>query len=330
MAYSEEDLARLLAKTDWTLPLGHLSPSQVWSYVACGSCFEAERILRVPKPVSADLLIGLQAHRAAQRAREAILDGKVDPANPTADLEEWVEAGATQFDGILAAGAYNEDGDALPVEIELTKKYADLGEAKDKGVAVIRATLPEMVKYDLAAGVEAAEARVWGLGAPLDPDTAHNDDEAQDYADEAAAGLAPVFPGFSVKAYLDVKYPTAIKDFKTSSRKGVPDDLAKLQLIMYGLPWAMAGDAQDLGWDVTTKTKEPEFASYWLKSLDDPELRPGQITDAEYRYALWRVLRAAEGISAGRFEPNEASFFHKYSHGLPDGERAVFFEQVAS
>lgn len=329
--YSDEDLARLLAKRDYALPLGHLSPSQVWSYISCPACFEAERILKIPRPVNVDLLIGLQTHRAVKHGRDLLMAGRLDPERPDSPkvVQECLDAGSDQFDGVLSAAAYedkDEGGTPIPIEVELTKKYSDLDAAKDVGVNLTKVALPEILRYDLKAGVEAVEARVWHLGTPLQPEDAHTEYEAADYEAEALEqaeyDISPAFP-FPVKAYLDVKYPAAIKDLKTSSRSGSPDKLASLQLLMYGLPWWSQGEPLDLGWDVAIKTKTPGFAAYWLRSEVNDTLRPGLVADEEYRYALWRVLRAAEGISAGRFDPNDGNLWCRFNHGLPSGERAI-------
>ena len=305
-----------IERTDWSaLPVGYLSPSQVWSFVACGACYEAERILRIPKPVSADLLIGRFAHSAVAQMRQAAAH----------DYEAYVEAGSDAFDHILAERVdVEETGEAVPIEVELTKKYADLAEAKDVAVRLTRHILPAIAKYDEQAGVVAAEARVMHLGPSFHgyPELFDklNDEEKEDARAESeqqfVGGIEPVFP-FPVKAFLDVMYANGvIKDLKTSSRNGSPDSLASLQLLMYGLPWWKAGEPQKLGFDVAIKTKSPDFATYWLNGT-------GEVSDEQYAYARWRVLQAADDICAGRFRPADGNLFCRYEHGLPKGERAA-------
>ena len=311
-----------ITRTDWrALPVGFLSPSQVWAYIACPACYEAERILHIPKPVSADLLIGRFAHAAVAYMRAEPIRGIQSREIETI----CIDAGAQAFDEILDRRTDTEEtGEESPIEIELTKKYADLGEAKDSAARLTRHILPLIAEYDAKAGVVAAEARVRHLGtsfwaypellAKLSPE------EAQDAKEEAEEqfvdDIKPAFP-FPVKAYLDVLYANGVlKDLKTSSRNGSPDNLSSLQLLMYGMPWWMAGDSLKLGWDVAIKTKTPDFATYWLNGT-------GAVTDEQYEYARWRVLAAADDICAGRFPPNDGNIFCKYDHGLPKGERAT-------
>jgi hypothetical protein len=263
-------------------------------------------------------LIGRFAHASVAAMRSGLVDDG-------STLEPYVEVGSEAFDHILSERVdVEETGEVTPIEVELTKKYADLGDAKDVAARLTRHILPEIAKYDRSAGVVAAEARVRHLGpsffgfpelyAKLNADEAQ---DAQEEAEEQFVGeIKPVFP-FPVKAILDVKYANGvIKDLKTSSRNGSPDLLASLQLLLYGMPWWAAEDPQKLGFDVAIKTKSPDFATYWLNGT-------GEVTDEQYAYARWRVLQAADDICAGRFRPADGNLFCRYDHGLPKGERAV-------
>src|SRR5438552_9120328 len=104
-----------ITRTDWrALPVGYFSPSQAWSFIACGACYEAERILKIPKPVSADLLIGRFAHSAVAQMRST---APSDPADKTLPVfyEGFVEAGAAAFDRILEQRVDVEDtGEVTP------------------------------------------------------------------------------------------------------------------------------------------------------------------------------------------------------------------------
>ena len=318
-----------VSRTDWSaLPVGYFSPSQAWAYISCPACYEAERILHIPKPLSADLMVGRFAHAALAQMRSVLVDGiEFDP-----DATEFaIEAGAQAFDEVLAEQRFvDEDGEAYPVEIELTKKYTDIGDAKDVAARVTRYALPEIAKYDRAAGVLAYEARVRHLGtsawaypalkAKMSPEEAA--DAEEEAAEQFVDGIKPCFP-FPVKAYLDVMYEThVLKDAKTAGRLGSPDHLAALQLLMYGMPWYDAGQPLKLGWDVMIKTKSPQYAAYWVNGS-------GEATPEQYEYARWRVLAAADAICNGDFPPNDGSLFCKYEHGLPKGERAAMDFPVA-
>lgn len=326
-----------VARTDWSaLPAGYFSPSQAWSFIACGACYEAERILKIPKPVSADLLIGRFAHASVAHMRAVLTppleDGQRLGATITPTFsDECVGVGSDAFDHILSEQMdVEETGEATPIEVELTKKYADLGEAKDVAARLTRYILPTIAEYDRTAGVLAAEARVWHLGPSLygypELYAKLSDDEKVDAEQESeeqfVGGIEPVFP-FPMKAFLDVIYASrAIKDLKTSSRNGSPDALASLQLLLYGMPFWAASDPHKLGFDVAIKTKNPDFATYWLNGT-------GDVTDEQYEYARWRVLQAADDICAGRFRPADGNLFCRYDHGLPKGERAVMNFPVA-
>jgi hypothetical protein len=313
---------REITRTDWSdLPVGYLSPSQVWAYISCPSCFEAERILKIPKPMSADLMVGRFAHAALAHMREFI----VEHPDLVPVENDAIEAGSQAFDEVITRQVDTDnEGDETPIEIELTKKYTDLGAAKDAAARLTRFALPIIAKYDRTAGVLASEARVRHLGTAFKgyPELYDklSDEEREDADDEAREqfvdGVKPCFP-FPVKAFLDVLYKNGVlKDAKTASRNGSPDRLAALQLLMYGMPWWRAGQPQKLGWDVLVKTKNPDMAVYWVNGT-------GEATDEQYEYARWRVLAAADSICAGDFPPNDGSLFCHYEHGLPKGERAA-------
>jgi hypothetical protein len=309
-----------IERTDWrALPIGYLSPSQVWAYISCPACFEAERILKIPKPMSADLMVGRFAHASLAAMRSDLVDG----GNDTDD--HYLEVGSEAFDEVITRQVDRDDeGDETPIEIELTKKYTDLGAAKDAAARLTRFALPIIAKYDRAAGVLAAEARVRHLGQSFGayPElrSALSDEEKADVDDEAREqfvdGVEPCFP-FPVKAFLDVIYQNGVlKDAKTSSRNGSPDNLAAIQLLMYGMPWWKAGQGQKLGWDVMIKTKNPDVAAYWWRG-------DGVALDEDYEYVHERVLQAADDICAGRFPANNGSLFCKYDHLGGKGERAI-------
>lgn len=313
---------REITRTDWqSLPFGYLSPTQVWGYINCPYCYYLERIAKVPKPVSADLMIGRFAHAAAASMRQRLLD---EPEKGGAD-EADVEAGAAAFEEVITERVDREEtGEAVPIEVELTKKFKDLGQAKDMAAALVRYSLPMIAKYDREAGIAAYEARVRHLGqsfhgypelfAKLSPE--EQTDAEEESEEQFVGGVKPVFP-FPFKAILDVAYLNGvIKDVKTSSRNGSPGNLEALQLVEYDLSFWTAGERHRLGWDVMIKTKNPNFAVYWLNG-------DGQVTDEQYEYVRWRVLDAADHICAGDFPPNDGSLFCKYEHGLPKGERAA-------
>jgi len=307
-------------RTDWSaLPQGYLSPSQVWQYLSCPACYEQAYIMHTPVPISADLLIGLGAHEAAADARSMLVDG-AEVGDVLGSLGMMVDHGGAKMASVIEERSWVEDtGERVPVDIELTKKYGSVEEAEGMMGALVRTALPEMVAYDYEAGIDAYEARVWHLGAALPPEHRAAQADPDDFAAEAAEqadGVEPVFP-FSVIGRMDVMYKTgAIKDFKTAGRRGSPDALATIQLVMYGWPWHKAGSDPALGWDVAIKTKQPGFATYWLNGS-------GLLLPEHWEYVRGRVVQVADDICAGRFPANEASYFHKYDHGMPVGELAV-------
>jgi hypothetical protein len=312
-----------ITRTDWrSLPVGYLSPTQVWGYISCPYCYWLERIARVPKPISADLMIGRFAHASLSHMRSLLVADSDVPAN---QVEMSVEIGAQAFETVITEQAFtDEDGDTLPVEVELTKKFKNLGEAKDLAVNLVRYSLPLIAKYDKEAGVAAYEARVRHLGpsfhgypelfAKMSPE--EQADAEEESTEQFVDGIKPVFP-FPFKAFLDVLYLNGVlKDAKTASKNGSPGNLEALQLVEYDLSYWAAGEPHKLGWDVMIKTKNPNFAVYWLNG-------DGAVTDEQYEYVRWRVLAAADAICNGDFPPNDGSLFCKYEHGLPKGERAA-------
>lgn len=311
-----------ITRTDWSaLPVGYLSPSQIWSFIQCGACYEAERILKIPKPMSADLMVGRFAHAALAHMREFLME---HPDLVPIDADA-LDAGSQAFDEVLTRQVdVDQEGDESPIEIELTKKYTDLGQAKDAAVRLTSFALPKIAAYDRRAGVLASEARVRHLGPSFHgyPElfaklSAEEQADAQDEGREQFVdGVEPCFP-FPVKGILDVLYANQVlKDAKTSSRNGAPDNLAAIQLLLYGMPWWKAGEPQKLGWDVLIKTKNPDCATYWWRG-------DGVALDEDYQYAHDRVMQAADDICAGRFPANNGSLFCKYEHLGGKGERAI-------
>src|SRR5438046_6040193 len=112
-----------ITRTDWrALPAGYLSPTQVWSYIQCPACYEAERILKIPKPVSADLMIGRFAHAALANMRQLIplMDAAKDPVTDDLAFQTALTVGSDTFDSVITEQVdVDEDGECLPVEIEL-------------------------------------------------------------------------------------------------------------------------------------------------------------------------------------------------------------------
>lgn len=316
-----------IARTDWSaLPAGYLSPSQCWSYLSCPSCYFLERIERIPKPVSADLMVGRFTHAAVAAMRGEMRD-LYDTLKENESIEPFLQVGSDAFDEVFTRQVdVEETGEESPVEVELTKKYGDLGEAKDAAVRLTRHVLPLISKYDRMAGVVAAEARVMHLGPSFAgfPDLAAKlSAEEREDADEEARqqfveGVKPVFP-FPFKAILDVVYANGwLKDLKTASKSGSPDMLASLQLLTYDLPFWVAGEPHKLAWDVAIKTKSPDFATYYVNET-------GSVTDEQYVYARNKTMWVADQVCAGNFPVNEggAPWSHKYVHELPTGTRAA-------
>jgi hypothetical protein len=318
-----------ISRTDWrSLPARYLSPSQVWSYLSCPACYHAERILKIPKPVNADLMIGRFVHASVADIRRQAVEAQETKAIPELnDTDRALQAGEQAFNQVLERNLdVEETGEESPIEIELTKKYTDLGEAKDMAVNLTRCVLPEIAKYDRIAGVIASEARVRHLGPSFhgypelyDKLSAEEKREAEEESEEQFVGaLKPVFP-FPFKAILDVLYGNGwLKDLKTASKLGSPDFLASLQLLTYDMSFWQAGEPHKLAWDVAVKTKQPQFATYYLNQT-------GEVSDAQYETARRTVLWVADQICVGNFPVNwgGAPWAHKYEHNLPSGTRAA-------
>lgn len=276
-------------RTTWTFPKGHLSPSQVLAYMRCGECYRAGYVLKIPRSVGIDLPIGSGVHKGVEHLRRRFLE------DGSTQVAEAIEAAGEGFDAAVEVPLDAETGAELIVDL---KKYGDLGEAKDKAVALARYALPIIAELDRERGLLATEY------------------DLADLPDEVRAATLP----FEMRGRIDALYgidgtPDAMVDLKTSGKKQAPDTMASIQFSCYGLFFHKNGQPLRLGADVLAKTAVPAFDTWWLGDA-------GFVSDAEYDYVEGVILDVADKISAGYFPPRP-SFLCNYIHGFPNFSVAV-------
>lgn len=218
-------------------PIGHLSPSQVTRFLSCSACYEAERILRIPKPVGINLPIGSAAHKAVEYMRLERL------ARRQVKLSDAVEIGVGHFEQEVSQPIDDESG--VELLLDLGSTYKSLDQAKDKVVELARYALPLLAQIDDArGGVAAVEVSLDYFTSPYPfPFT----------------GRIDALYGKSIEG------ATGISDLKTSKdRNKAPDTDAGIQLAIYseflrGIP-VLA--------DVLSKTQPPELHA-WKLDIDD-------------------------------------------------------------
>src|SRR5712664_3205767 len=129
---------------------GWLSPSQVVSWLACPACFEAERILKIAKPMSVNLPIGGATHKAVEFMRRERLEHRA------VKLNDAVEFGVMHFENECSQPIDEESG--VELLLDLGSTYKSLDAAKDKVSELSRYALPLLAKLDDArGGVSAVE-----------------------------------------------------------------------------------------------------------------------------------------------------------------------------
>lgn len=268
---------------------GHLSPSQVVSFLRCAECYRLTRIEKLPRPLSIHLAVGSSIHKAIERARMAVIGGTHATLGVAVD-----EIAGDWFDQETSAPSDPEDGAPL-AEIDL-KSFKSLGEAKDAVVEMARFAVPKILALDRQRGqVIATEYNLLSLPSP--------------------------YP-FRMEGRMDVLYgefltstkpedATLSADTKTSKDQVPPDEYTAIAQTIYEEFWSSRGKSLLILADVIDKRKHPEVKSYPLV-LDD------------YARALTHrtVLGVAEDIAAGRFRPTP-NWSCDFVHGFAEFQIAV-------
>lgn len=280
-------------RSEYELPTGYLSPSQVIEFMKCGQCYKWNRIDRVPRPIGIALPIGSAVHKAVEAIRKVSLEQGGDPFV----LDHYAEVAAEHFDAQVSAPVDEESGTELVIDL---KDHGSLGEAKDQAVALTKFLLPKIAEVDRQRGLLVSEY------------------DLAELPEEVRAAAWP----FEMRGRIDALYgdqstgvANAMVDLKTSSKRSAPDNFASLQFSIYGYHFFAAGQSIRLGADVVTKKRIPDFDTYWLG-------QNGEVSELEYTAVRQIVLGVAEDISAGRF-PARPSFYCAYEHGLPSFSVAV-------
>ena len=283
-------------RTKYTFPnttteyAGHLSPSQVTSYLSCPLCYYLGRIKKLPKPLSINLPWGSGIHKGLEVAR-------LSTAPAPQRLREAIEAATGHFDAECAQPVDEETGEPIDAEIDLGEKFNSLGEVKDKVAAMAEFAIPRVLALDAKRGkIAAVEFNLSMLGVSPYP--------------------------FAIEGRMDAIYSDWLTDtkpedcelsadFKTSSKQEPPDELTAIAQTMYREHWTMRGKELLILADVADKRVHPEVKSY-----------PLVVDDYAQELTHRTVLDVADGISAGRFPPHP-SWRCDYIHGYGEFQIAV-------
>lgn len=283
--------SELAGRSKWLFPNtteeyeGHLSPSQVTSFLRCGECYRLSRIEKLPHPLGIYLPIGSAVHKALETARRAILDhGGVNVAID--------EVAGDWFDKETSQPTDPEDGAPL-AEVDL-KSFESLGAAKDQVVALTRFGVPKILALDKQRG-KYAGIEVNLLELPVSP-----------------------YP-FRLEGRMDVLYggdgspenATIMADTKTSKDQEPPDEYTAIAQTIYEEFFSSRGRSLTVLADVIDKRKHPEVKTYPL-ALDD------YARELTHR----TVMGVAEDISAGRFRPTP-NWSCDFIHGFGSFQVAV-------
>ena len=244
--------------------------SRVRAFQSCPACFELEYILKVPRKTHIALPRGGALHEGVQVARQAVMDGAWDEYT----LDNAVTTAINVFEDEIA--------EIDPGNLDLgSTAYMTPADAKSDIRSMVTVAINEIVATEVAVGIAAVEARV-------------------DFA-----GILPFF----FDAYADVLLKDGtLKDLKSSGKKAPPDAWARIQLLVYGLPWHRAGQHVQLQIDqvmLPTKTQlHPSVAFHAVES------QPHNFDAAQKL-----VLQTAAAISTGIFPPRP-SWSCRYQHGF--------------
>jgi len=256
-------------RTTYTLPDDKLSASRVRSFQTCPACFEMEYILKIPRRVHIALPRGSALHAGVQVARQAVID------EGTYSTEDAVDAAVGVFRAEL------EKIDPANLDLGANSSYLTPLDAAKDVEALTTAAVEQIVSTEVAIGIAAIEARV-------------------DFE-----GILPFF----FDAYADVLLRDGtLKDLKSSGKKVEPDAWARIQLLIYGLPWHHAGQRVQLQIDqVTLPTKTQLTPSVQFHAVES--------APANFDAAEKLVLQTAAAISTGIF-PARPSWACHYPHGF--------------
>lgn len=274
-------------------PTGHLSPSQISSWMNCGACYEAERVLHIPRPVNIALPIGIGVHRAVEHYRHKALnlnDGSLPGARGWA---EAIDAAVQAFEEVTTVPFDADSGTELV--IDLGSKTESVDAAKDEVVRLSRFILPAIADLDAQRGLIAAEYKT---------DELPEDVRSAAYPFPMVGRIDALYGGSD-------GYATMLADLKTSGKREAPSAQTAIQMSIYRRFFAVAGTDLTTLVDVVAKTKAPDFQTYAMT------------TTAEMDAAVHAlVLDVADKISAGYFPPRPG-FTCSYTHNLPAFSVAV-------
>lgn len=267
-------------------PIGHLSPSQVNEFRDCAACYEANRVLHIPRVDTIHFAIGGGLHKAAEAIGRAVLAGREIAE------DEVVAASEADFVERTSVPVDEESGTELIVDLA---KYNDLSEAKDDTIRFTRVLYERLPKLFKERGLLAVEWNMRELPAEV---------------------VACAFP-FPIEGRLDHVYGTpegvvtGVNDLKSASKRGGPDENGVVQFTFYGLPAFMAGNPWRIGADIVIKTNVADFQTYWANG-------DGLITPEQYMVVRSIILDVADRICRGDFPVGKGwNGKHNYTHNLP-------------
>jgi hypothetical protein len=217
----------------------------VTRYLSCAACFQAERILKIPKPVGINLPIGSATHKAVEYMRLERL------AQRRVKISDAVEVGVGHFEIEVSQPVDSESG--VELVLDLGSTYSSLDQAKDKVAELARYALPLIAQLDDArGGVAAVEVSLDYFASPYPfPFT----------------GRIDVLYGQSMEAI------SGLGDVKTSKdRFKAPDTDVAIQLTIYSEYFPRVPIVAD----VISKTTTPELHPWNLVATDEDRVRVHQ------------------------------------------------------
>lgn len=268
-------------RRDIHLPKGVFSFSQFRLEKSCAACYEQRYVLRKPMVLGSALITGSAIHASLAVGRRALKAGQDVSAQMVSD------AASDGFDGAVKGLTRSGDEPAEPPTLKLNKSDKDWGTVKDKAIATAKFTVMEVLRAESKHQVVAVEAEVAMAGVFPFPFAAYADRMLDDEAWESFGHIG---------------------DDKSVGKDELPDVWTAWQCTTYSLPWWLAGEPVEVGVNQHGKTVTP-FVHLWTE--------PGysfRASDDQHRAVYDMIVRSAERISAGRFEPGPHPFGCDYDH----------------
>lgn len=268
-------------RRDIQLPKGSFSFSQFRLEKQCGACYEQRYVERAPMVLKPPLVIGSAIHEGLAHGRRALR------ANQRVPVGELMEAVAEAFDHSLEGRTRQGEMPAQPPELKLGKSDKSWGDVKDQAIATARFTVQRVLEAEALHQVTAIEAEITMHGVFPFPFSAYADRMLDDESWDSFGHIG---------------------DDKSAGKDEPPDVWTAWQVTTYSLPFWLAGELVDVGVNQHIKTKVPNVH---LWNEPGYSFRP---TADQHRAVYDMIVRSAERVSAGRFEPGPHPYGCDYEH----------------